>query len=424
MIALVFFAPSVKLGGTSVSIYWAAPLVGAAAFVVSGFISPAEIAAGLTSSGEVNPIKILVLFLSMTFMSVYLDELGFFRLLASRILSKAGVHQAALFVLLYASVSVLTVFTSNDIIILTFTPFICHFAKAAHIDPVPYLVTEFIAANTWSMALMIGNPTNIYLISGTGVSFWGYTAVMILPTLAAGVVSFIVLRRIFSHKLMDPLSPVPIEIGETDKPGIILGLIHLGGCIVALSIAQFIGVQMWLITLICFCSLVVCTLVMSAIRKKPPLMLPKALKRAPWELIPFVLSMFVLVLTLEKYGVTSAMLNVLAKPEQTGMKVVTFGVSSFLAANLLNNIPMSVLFSSVISGLSGTAGYTPALFAAVIGSNLGAFFTPIGALAGIMWMSQLKTHGVSFSFGRFVKYGAAAAIPTVLAALAVTAVAF
>ena len=76
-------------------------------------------------------------------------------------------------------VSVLTVFTSNDIIVLTFTPFICHFAKSARIDPLPYLVSEFVAANTWSMALIIGNPTNIYLMSGTGISFLSYTAKMI-----------------------------------------------------------------------------------------------------------------------------------------------------------------------------------------------------------------------------------------------------
>jgi arsenical pump membrane protein len=60
---------------------------------------------------------------------------------------------------------------------------------------------------------------------------------------------------------------------------------------------------------------------------------------------------------------------------------------------------------------------TAALFAAVIGSNLGAFFTPTGALAGIMWTGQLHDHGVSFSFIRFVKYGATVAVPAMAAAL-------
>ena len=76
---------------------------------------------------------------------------------------------------------------------------------------------------------------------------------------------------------------------------------------------------------------------------------------------------------------------------------------------------MSVLFSSVISAAGGDAG---ALFAAVIGSNIGAFLTPIGALAGIMWMAMLKSHGVKLSFGRFTAVGATVAIPALFAALA------
>ena len=141
LIALVFAKPAIMIGGKKISIFWLAPLAGAVALTVGGFITPAEIASGLTSAGDVNPIKILLLFFSMTMMSVYLDEIGFFRLLAHKVLARAKGSQLTLFFLLYALVSVLTVFTSNDIIVLTFTPFICHFAKSARIDPLPYLVS-------------------------------------------------------------------------------------------------------------------------------------------------------------------------------------------------------------------------------------------------------------------------------------------
>jgi arsenical pump membrane protein len=51
-------------------------------------------------------------------------------------------------------------------------------------------------------------------------------------------------------------------------------------------------------------------------------------------------------------------------------------------------------------------GNLVSVFSVIIGSNLGALLTPIGALAGIMWMSILKHKGVHFSFGEFMKYGA------------------
>lgn len=421
LVALVFGKPSVYIGGKKCSIFWLAPLCGALAMICSGQISPQEIYEGLTGAGEVNPLKILILFFSMTMMSVYLDEIGFFRLLAVKMLRRAGHSQKLLFFLLYALVSVLTVFTSNDIIVLTFTPFICHFAASAHIDPVPYLVSEFVAANTWSMALMIGNPTNIYLMSGTGVSFGTYIGYMLLPTALAGLVSLGVLYLLFHKKLQQPLLPEDQPLPRMDRPTEIIGLCHLGGCILLLSMSSFLRLPMWLVTCGFFISLLLFTMAISFFRHRAPFLIARCFLRAPWDLAPFVLSMFVLVLALDKHGVTQVLGELLGHSATRPGVVICFGVSSFLVANLVNNIPMSVLYSAVLAGLSA-AGMDPelvrgALLASVVGSNLGAFFTPTGALAGIMWTGQLHDHGVQFRFSSFIRYGGAVAVPALAAAL-------
>ena len=417
LIALVFAKPSVMIGGKKISIFWLAPLAGSLVLVLGGFITPTEIAAGLTGAGDVNPLKILLLFFSMTMMSVYLDEIGFFRLLAHKVLGRARGSQTTLFFLLYALVSVLTVFTSNDIIVLTFTPFICHFAKSARIDPLPYLVSEFVAANTWSMTLIIGNPTNIYLMSNADVSFPAYTARMILATALSGLVSLGVLYLLFRKKLKAPLDPEDSPAPRVDTPTEVIGLTHLGGCIILLSVSSFLDLPMWLITCVFFLSLVVFTMAIGFFRRRSIFLIARCIIRAPWDLAPFVISMFILVLALDKYGITGALGGFLSAPYTVGGTVASFGVSSFFAANIVNNIPMSVLYSSVIGGMEAGALTTAALYAAVIGSNLGAFFTPTGALAGIMWTGQLHDHGVPFSFVRFVRYGATVAIPAMAAAL-------
>ena len=74
---------------------------------------------------------------------------------------------------------------------------------------------------------------------------------------------------------------------------------------------------------------------------------------------------------------------------------------------------MSVLFSSLLAG----SGDLTATYAAVIGSNIGAYLTPIGALAGVMWLGILRNQSIKFGFGKFVAYGACVAIPTLFAAL-------
>ena len=64
----------------------------------------------------------------------------------------------------------------------------------------------------------------------------------------------------------------------------------------------------------------------------------------------------------------------------------------------MNNIPMSVMFSEMIAG----GGSYEALYASVVGSNLGAYLTPLGALAGIMWLGLLKNEKIDLTFKKFV----------------------
>lgn len=392
-------------------IFWIAPLAGALLLLFLGVLTPRDALAGLLADSAVNPVKILVLFFAMTLMSVFLDEVGFFRYMASAVLAKAGTSQHRLFLLLYVAVSVLTVFTSNDIVVLTFTPFICYFAKHAKIDPLPYLICEFVAANTWSMMLIIGNPTNIYLAAGAGVTFAEYTRVMLLPTLFGGVVSLGVLFLLFSRKLREPMLPSISHEHIKGRFSMALALFSLGGCILLMVLSSYLSLPMWLIAAGCCVFMYLSVLSERVLRHKDLAPVRHSLLRAPFDVAPFVLSMFVLVMGLGKVGVTDFLSRlVLGEGE-----IFRTGVLSFLFANLVNNIPMSVLFASVVAP-SGVASM-PALYAAVIGSNVGAFFTPMGALAGIMWMTLLRQHNVKLSFGKFMLYGAALSLPTLLASL-------
>ena len=411
LILSVLLFPKVKLFGKELNTYWIICLLGALLIVIFQCIPISEVLGGLTSDSSINPLKILVLFISMTFLSVFLDELGFFKYLATLATKKAKTNQLTLFFVLYALISVLTVFTSNDIVILTFTPFICYFAKNTKINPIPYLVAEFAAANTWSMTLIIGNPTNVYLATAAGIDFIPYLQVMFLPTLFAGVTEVLVIYLLFSKKLKEPLNAEITEEKITDKASLIVGLTHLGACLVLLVIASYINVEMWLICLFCAISLIVCALVIAWTKKQSPAILKNTAKRLPWDLIPFVISMFVIVLALEKQQVTDVLRNFLGEENV----VFSYGLSSFLACNLINNIPMSVLFST-IPNMTGVL-QSQAIYSTIIGSNIGAFLTPIGALAGIMFTDLVNKQNVKYSFKTFIFYGVIISVPTILMAL-------
>lgn len=400
MIGASLFKPDVHIRKLSINTYWIVPLIGALVLLLTGLIAFSDVITGLSADTAINPLKILVLFLSMTMMSIFLDEVGLFRFLASFALRKAKTSQLTLFIILYLLVSLLTIFTSNDIIILTFTPFICYFAKRAKIDPIPYLFASFVAANTWSMMFIIGNPTNIYLASSHGITFIEYVKVMYLPTILAGLASLGVLLLMFRKKLSAPLGEEVETVNIKNRFLLIVGLIALGGCTVLLTIANYIKLEMYLITIVSAAALIIVVFIYKLIKKERPLELTTTIRRLPWDLIPFIISMFIIVLALDKHGVTQAVGNLFG----TSMPIIKYGVSSFLMANFINNIPMSVLYSSVTSYLPSSIT-TPAVYAAIIGSNVGAFLTPIGALAGMMWMGLLKNHQVKFSFASFVWRG-------------------
>ena len=137
-------------------------------------------------------------------------------------------------------ISVLIIFTSNDIIILTFTPFLCYFCKRCKISPLPYLIREFVAANTWSSLLIIGNPTNIFLASYENISFFTYVEKRSLPTIVGGLVSLVRLLILFHKKLKAPLLyQEDSDLVKLKKFPTIIVLIHLCGATILLSISSF-----------------------------------------------------------------------------------------------------------------------------------------------------------------------------------------
>lgn len=375
--------------------YWIIALLGAVVVLLSGEISFGELGANLFANVAMNPIKLVTLFLSMTVLSIYLDEIGFFAYVAAIILKKSGASQWRIFFALYFTVATLTLFTSNDIIVLTLTLFIIYFAKNAKINPIPYLIAQFVAANTASVMFIIGNPTNMYLGTKLGLSFISYFQVLALPTLAIIVVSLLLLVALFYKQLKKPIDYVEVKTPQLNRLPVTVGLVHLGVTIVLLVISNYIAVEMWIITLVLAISLTIAAVFINT--KKQIL---NTYKRVPYTFVPFLLSMFVLVLALNKAGITAAFSQFLGESNA----IYTYGFSSTLFGNLMNNIPMSIFYGGIIESAS-TSITLQAGYASIMGSNLAALISPLGSLAGLMWMQLLKKEGVHLSFFDFLWRG-------------------
>lgn len=418
LILAILKKPNIKISKFHIETFLLVSLIGALLIIIPGIIPFSYVIDNIFANSPINPIKILIILISMAMLSITLDEMGFFNYIAIKSIDLVKGSQYKLFFILYILIAILTIFTSNDIVILTFTLFICYFAKEAKINPIPYLVMEFVTANTYSMLFIIGNPTNIYLATKSNISFFAYFQTMLFPTIIAGLTSLVILLLLFHKQLKQKFEDVKIkQIELHSKPITIITIVHLLAATILLAISSYINLDMWIIALFALLSLTTILIFYSVITKSNTV-IKRVYLRLPYNLVIFVLSMFTLVLALKYYNVFSYIHNFLSSLATNKLNtILVYGLSSALCDNIINNIPMSLAYSSLLELVS--KNQNSAIYATIISSNIGAYLTPIGALAGIMWMNILKDQNIKYSFVDFVKYGVLVTPLVLLSALLV-----
>ncbi|RJS83996.1 hypothetical protein CW713_03275 [Methanophagales archaeon] len=361
------------------------------------------------------------------FYGFYLRCHRFFEYCALKALKFAGGSGIKLFLFFYTVVSCLTIVTSNDIMILTMTPFIYYSTVRAKINPVPFLIAEFFAANTWSMMLLIGNPTNMIVAESFRLEFIDYSRWMICPAMAGGIVNYIILRWIFRKDINKEYS---LEFEEREiSIFAICYFFLLGICLTCLAFASSKAQPLWKVSLafaiFSFWIMLFSSFFTQENKIKGRISIIERLKESGTvialknlipmlRIAPFILSLLILVEALKEHGIIDFIALTLfhAIDNNPLMGVLVMGFGSTFACNLFNNIPMTVTFVKILQNplFMGMPNIESLRYALCMGSNLGANITPIGALAGIMWLSILHSKGreeidVKEITKKFIKYG-------------------
>ncbi len=394
--------------------YWS-PLIGAFFLMILGILTPQQTFTGvfgnssglvelLTSSG---PFSTVLLFLSIAFISLSLEATGFFRYLSVKILENVDGSGRKLFFAVFWISGLLALFTSNDIIILTLTPFLLEFLRLTDLEALPFLMAEFFAANIFSMVLLIGNETNIIAATAHELTFIDFVRHMFLPGFAGGLACFIALYFIFRDRIDSSFSKGELPEVRLDRRQVI-GISILSLTLLSMIFLSLTAINLWHIGL----SWAVLTAALFILpdyiikNASQETYLERINNKMPWEIIPFLIGFFVLV---QAFSITGSidLISELIAPltgKNALLAVLGVGAATTLAANLMNNIPMTVLFSKVLSEGSGGAELSE-IYALIIGSNIGANITPIGALAGIMWLKMVNHDQKRISFREFFRIG-------------------
>jgi arsenical pump membrane protein len=434
VVALSIIRPfTIRLSGRGLRIGYAeGAAIGALLVLLLGALTPGQAWSAILGRPGFSPYTLVILFMSMAYIAISLDSTGFFEYASLRAIRRSGGSRRRLFLYFFLLSSAITLFTSNDIVILTLTPIIFYFGKHAKLGTMPFLMAEFFAANIWSMALYVGNPTNIIVAMANGIGFAEYSYWMALPTLAAGLACLALLYLAYRKDVSGGFSQPRVRPSEfiKDRMAAAVTLAVFVATMAAMVLSPLIGLELWQIALISAAGLFAFDSA-SAFREfaDKRLVFYHAFKRyafrkesrvyqfrlhmiatgMPWRIIPFLLCVFVMVDGLVVNGfadMAAAALDWLSPNVLAA--VLSMGFLSALASNVMNNQPMTVLFTKITEspafGLQGPA--RPAsIYSLIIGSNLGANLTIIGALAGIMWAGMLKGRGEEVSYRTFAKLG-------------------
>lgn len=380
-----------------------AALIGAVLAVLF-LLEPQHVVEALGFSTGEMPIplvttwNVVLILIALMIISTLLDDYGFFEYCARKAINASGNSGQRLFLYTYLVVCSISLFAGNDVVILTTTPIILIFCKNAHINPKPYMYASFFAANTFSMPLYIGNLTNILVGDSFGLDYFGFTRYMLLPTVAAASINYHILKYIFRKQIPDNFDcSHNIENPVKNRTLVALGLCILSGIIIFGGIANYYKVPISAVTTAGALILII---------SENNIMY--RLKRISWNVVIFVVSLFIVVKSLDVNGVTSKIGEILFYLISGNTFTTVYAVSllSAVMCNVINNIPMTAMMLSIIKQAELSPAMNTAMgYSLVIGSNLGANFTTFAALAGILWLESARRYGWNTTITDLLKIG-------------------
>ncbi|KAJ7198822.1 hypothetical protein GGX14DRAFT_468986 [Mycena pura] len=231
-----------------------APILAIAILWAAQCLGPSQIRDGIVGTDGVKPYNILLLFISLAYMAITVDITGVLQAAAFWVSNKGGSNGWKLYIYFYLMLTALSVFLGNDPVILSGTAFLVYYTKVSELNPISWLMSEFAAANTASMVLFVGNPTNVVICEGFNLNNAAYTVYLILPFLACNLACFLALALQFRNpkylpKRLHIEGDLNVRSVLLDPQSALVGAALLGACLTVIIVVSFFHVDVWKISL-------------------------------------------------------------------------------------------------------------------------------------------------------------------------------
>jgi arsenical pump membrane protein len=382
---------------------WA--VMAAVALVMLGLLTPRE-----ALNGVAKGLDVYLFLIGMMLTAELSRREGLFDYLAAFAVEHARGSPQRLFLLVYAVGILVTVLLSNDATAIVLTPAVYAATRAAGASPLPYLFACAFIANAASFVLPISNPANLVVFGQRMPHLFEWLRQFTLPSIAAIVVTYVVLRLTQRHALAEESIESRVPHPKLGRGGKLtaIGIAAIG---VVLLTASALDVQLGLPTFIC--GLVTAAAVLALSRQSPW----PVVKGISWSVLPLVAGLFVIVETLVKTGTIGHLGALLQAGIEKSPTHAAWGagIVTSIADNIANNLPVGLVAGSV--AVNGHLP-PPVMSAMLIGVDLGPNLSVTGSLATILWLVALRREKIDVTAWRFLKIGVLVTPPALVAALA------
>jgi arsenical pump membrane protein len=334
---------------------------------------------------------------------------GLFDWLAREAVALSGGSSRKLFAIVYLVGTLVTILLSNDATAVVLTPAVYAATRAAKVEPLPYLFICAFIANAASFVLPISNPANLVVFGDRMPPLLEWLAWFTLPSVAAIVVTYVVLRWTQRRPLVAAVAS-PAEPVRLGRGGVIAAIGIVATAIVLLT-ASALGRDLGLPTFVA--GVAVSAIVLLLAHESPW----KILRGVSWSVLPLVAGLFILVEGLNRTGAVPALTELLRMTSEAAPQATTWaaGIVTALASNLFNNLPTGLVAATTLRGADLPAHLTSAV---LIGVDLGPNLSVTGSLATILWLIALRRQGENVAARQFLRLGILVMPPALLLALA------
>ncbi len=342
-------------------------------------------------------------FLGLMAISALAEEAGVFDALANAAAQWGKGSAVRLYLAVFAVGAVISIFLTNDSTALILTPVVYALVTRLRLPVLPFMFACTFIADTASFVLPVSNPINIIIQNVFGSTIGTFLRYLLLPSLVAIGLNTAVFLWLFRRDLAQKYElHQPAEHKSGDRRLLMVSSGILGLIAVSYVLASILQ---WPLSFVALGGAVLMLIATLSLRRVPFLVIAR---RISWSIFLFIGGMFLVVQAVENLGFTAAFGNALLRVAggRPFRAVLLVAGGTAFGANLINNVPMSLVMTSTLQHLPpDTPAYHSLAFAAMFGADLGPNLTTVGSLATLLWLLILRRKGIDVSTWEYFKLG-------------------